>query len=241
VVGPPAPAFIDQIPNLNAEVGPRFEHRIPAGGPPYPTLSATGMPAWMSIVSGRIEGYPTQADLNQVSTITVTADNGVGAPASRTFTVTVIPPIPPGGVAPVLTTPAQLSAQAAEPFSILVTATGTPTPVFSLQNPPAWLGLNGDVLAGTPPASLSGQTVNITLQASNNVPPAATATLALTILHHATDINRDAAIDVVDAQRVVNLILALGSPSYAGEGDANGDSSVDVVDVQAVVNKILAP
>jgi len=241
VVGPPAPAFIDSIPNLTAEVGPRWEYRIPAGGPPYPTLSATGMASWMSIVSGRIEGYPPQSAVNQVFTVTVTATNGVGTPASRTFTVTVIPTIPVGGVAPAFTLPNQLSTVAAEPWTILVPTTGTPAPVVSSTNLPAWHSIVNNVLDGTPPASFSGQTIQITLTANNNVPPAATMTLSLTITHHPTDITRDAAIDVVDVQRLVNLILALGTLVYVGEGDVNADSAVDVVDVQAVVNKILNP
>jgi len=55
------------------------------------------------------------------------------------------------------------------------------------------------------------------------------------------DANRDAAIDVVDVQVVVNLILSLSARSFPSQGDANVDGSVDVVDVQAVVNKILNP
>jgi len=53
------------------------------------------------------------------------------------------------------------------------------------------------------------------------------------------DVNRDNAIDVVDVQFTVNLILALQSPTYAGQGDANQDNAVDVVDVQTIVNCIL--
>src|SRR5690606_15549142 len=81
-IGPPTAPVIDAIPTLQAEVGKRFECCIPAGGPPYPTLTATGMPAWMSIVSGRIEGYPQPADANTSATITMMADNGVGVPAT---------------------------------------------------------------------------------------------------------------------------------------------------------------
>jgi len=53
------------------------------------------------------------------------------------------------------------------------------------------------------------------------------------------DVNRDTAIDVVDVQLTVNLILALQTPTYAGQGDANQDNAVDVVDVQTIVNCIL--
>jgi len=54
------------------------------------------------------------------------------------------------------------------------------------------------------------------------------------------DVNRDGVIDVVDVQYVVNLILAITTPNYVGQGDANGDLAVDVVDVQTIVNCILS-
>jgi len=53
------------------------------------------------------------------------------------------------------------------------------------------------------------------------------------------DVNRDNAIDVVDVQQTVNIILSLFTPTYPGQGDANVDNAVDVVDVQTVVNCIL--
>jgi len=53
------------------------------------------------------------------------------------------------------------------------------------------------------------------------------------------DVNRDTAIDVVDVQQTVNIILSLFTPTYAGQGDANSDNAVDVVDVQTIVNCIL--
>jgi hypothetical protein len=53
------------------------------------------------------------------------------------------------------------------------------------------------------------------------------------------DVNRDSAIDVVDVQMTVNIILQLHTPTYNLQGDANQDSTVDVVDVQTIVNCIL--
>lgn len=54
------------------------------------------------------------------------------------------------------------------------------------------------------------------------------------------DVNADGAIDVVDVQTVVNLILTTAEIVFEGQGDANNDLAVDVIDVQAVVNCILA-
>ena len=52
------------------------------------------------------------------------------------------------------------------------------------------------------------------------------------------DVNGDAAVNVVDVQMLVNLVLGVvtGTP---GQGDVNRDGRVDVVDVQALVNAVL--
>lgn len=52
------------------------------------------------------------------------------------------------------------------------------------------------------------------------------------------DLNGDALVNIVDLQRVVNLILgtATGPP---GQGDLNHDGRVDVLDLQALVNTVL--
>jgi hypothetical protein len=52
------------------------------------------------------------------------------------------------------------------------------------------------------------------------------------------DLNSDSAVNVVDIQVIINLILGvLSGPS--GTGDLNHDGSVNVVDVQALVNTVL--
>jgi len=230
VVGPSAPAFMNSIPNLTAEVGPRFEFRIPAGGPPMPTLSMTGNPTWLSIVSGRIEGYPGELDSGVTSTITVTANNGFGAPATRTFTVFV--PYPP----------TLINAIAGETLSLTLDPGPVPAHSFVGGSPfPSWLSIYGDVLTGKPPLTTSGTVVAAEIDVLSGVVPSDTQTHYFLVAFNPKDVTRDKAIDIVDVQRLVNLILALSVPAYASEGDVNADSAVDVVDVQAVVNKILSP
>lgn len=53
------------------------------------------------------------------------------------------------------------------------------------------------------------------------------------------DTNHDGAVDVVDVQTVVGLVLSTASPSWPGQGDVNADSQVDVLDVQSLVSDIL--
>jgi hypothetical protein len=52
------------------------------------------------------------------------------------------------------------------------------------------------------------------------------------------DLNSDAAVNVVDVQTLINLILGLLS-GPAGAGDLNHDGIANIVDVQALVNTIL--
>jgi len=79
-------------------------------------------------------------------------------------------------------------------------------------------------------------------QAAQQMPHKATISGIVTVTaFEPQDVNQDNAIDVVDVQLTVNLILNTATPSYAGQGDANGDSALDVIDVQNIVNKILAP
>jgi hypothetical protein len=60
-----------------------------------------------------------------------------------------------------------------------------------------------------------------------------------TIQHYKPqDVNRDGAIDVVDVQLTVNIILQLFIPVYPGQGSVTG-GPVNVVDVQNIVNCIL--
>ena len=51
------------------------------------------------------------------------------------------------------------------------------------------------------------------------------------------DINQDGVVNVLDVQKLVNIILGI-EPSV-GSADVNSDGSVDVLDVQSVVNIIL--
>jgi hypothetical protein len=48
------------------------------------------------------------------------------------------------------------------------------------------------------------------------------------------DINSDAAVNVLDVQSLINIVLG-GS----GSGDLNGDGRVDSLDVQLLVNVVL--
>ncbi len=116
-------------------------------------------------------------------------------------------------------------------------------PSIAMTSGPQWLSWTGQAIEGRPPMAAAGQQFQITLEASVQTPegPAtATQQWTLSVEFNRADVNRDSALNVVDVQLCVNLILATVSPTYTGQGDTNRDSLVNVVDVQTIVNRILA-
>jgi len=86
-------------------------------------------------------------------------------------------------VAPTVTSPATTTFTVGQAGTFAVTATGVPTPTFSLSGTvPTWLSINATtgVLSGTPPAG-SGGTYSITVTAANGVTPDATQAFTLTV------------------------------------------------------------
>ncbi len=55
------------------------------------------------------------------------------------------------------------------------------------------------------------------------------------------DVNQDDVIDIVDVMAVVNIIVTISQPAFAGQGDVNQDNVVNILDVQEVVKEILNP
>ncbi|NMM92778.1 hypothetical protein B2J88_52670, partial [Rhodococcus sp. SRB_17] len=69
---PEAPSFTNP---LTAVVGTPFTHTITVAGSPHPTLTATGLPTWLTLTDGVLAGTPPAAGSFP---FTLTADNGVG-------------------------------------------------------------------------------------------------------------------------------------------------------------------
>ncbi|MCA8973999.1 MAG: SUMF1/EgtB/PvdO family nonheme iron enzyme [Planctomycetes bacterium] len=67
------------------------------------------------------------------------------------------------------------------PWSYTPAVTGNPGPDLSLDGAPAWLGVNGGTIAGTPPASALGE-LQFVITATNGVPPDATQQVTLEVL-----------------------------------------------------------
>jgi hypothetical protein len=158
-------------------------------GSPTPTLSESGaLPAGVTFTPGPIGsgtgtlGGTAAAGTHGTYVVTISASNGVGAPATLTFTLTVVEPL-------VITTNALPDGTVGTPYSASLGATGgTPAYTWSLASGslPSGLSLAPDgTISGTPtgPRGTSTFTVQVTDHTS---PDPLTSTRALSILIHAT-------------------------------------------------------
>ncbi len=179
-----APA-ITSANNTTFVVGTGGTFLVTTTGFPKPALSATGaLPAGVSFVdngngTATLAGTPGP-NTGGTYTLQITATNGVGSPATQTFTLTV-------NQAPTLTGPtAQPTFVVGTPNSIGFTATGFPTPSLSSSPLPAGLSFtdNGNgsgTISGTalgPPSSTL-----VTVTASNGVNPNATVQFTLVVIN----------------------------------------------------------
>ncbi|HEX7449881.1 MAG TPA: putative Ig domain-containing protein, partial [Pirellulales bacterium] len=116
--------------------------------------------------------------------ITVTADNGVGTPASQAFTLTVTSA--PVNIAPTITSPDNISFESGSSGTFTITTTGNPNAAITFSGSlPAGVTLtdNGDgtaTLAGTPGVGTEGD-YSITITADNGVGTPASQPFTLTV------------------------------------------------------------
>lgn len=80
-----APAILSS-PITAATVGQPYSYTVATTGTPAPTLSASGLPAWLSLSGNVMSGTPPSA--GTTGTITLTASNGFGSNATQSFTLT---------------------------------------------------------------------------------------------------------------------------------------------------------
>ena len=149
----------------------------PATGNPTPTITEAGtLPAGLTFDGGVLSGDPSVAG---TFPITFKATNGIGNPATQSFTVTV-------DASPAITSGSSAAFTTGTVGSFTVTTTGIPTPTVSESGPlPSGVTFtnNGNgtaTLAGTPAAGTDG-TYDLTLTAANGVGSPATQSFVLTV------------------------------------------------------------
>ena len=123
--------------------------------------------------TGVLAGTPT---VSGSFPITITANNGVGTPATQSFTLTVNGT----GTAPTITSLASTTFTKGTAGTFTVTATGSPAPTFTETGAlPSGVTLTaGGLLSGTPTVTGS---FPITITAANGVTPNATQSFTLTV------------------------------------------------------------
>ena len=86
-----APLFTSAAPPATATVGVLYTHTFVASGAPAATLSATGVPAWLTFTpaTGVLSGTPAAGDVGTTGVITITAANGVSPDATEVFSIVV--------------------------------------------------------------------------------------------------------------------------------------------------------
>lgn len=169
-----APAAITSTAPTTALAGTLYTYTIAATGTPSPTISASGLPGWLSLNGNVLSGTPAATDAGPNGPITIAASNGLGAPVTQTFSITVNAP-------PSFTSAAAATAVAGTAFSYTITTQGFPAPTINAAGLPGWLMRNGNVLSGTPARTDAGVGAAIAITASNGFTPNATLNLVITV------------------------------------------------------------
>ncbi len=166
------------------QTGVTSSFSVTATGEPTPVLSLTGsLPSGISFGdhgdgTAALGGTPASGTGGAYA-VTVMATNGVGQPASQSFTLTVNQP-------PAVTSSASVAFQAGVAGTFTITSSGFPTATLMVSGAlPAGVtftnNANGSAtLAGTP-AATAGGAYPLTLTATNGVSPQATQNILLTV------------------------------------------------------------
>ena len=175
--------------NTSVSVGQTALFSVAASGTPSPTYQWQRQPGSGGGFTNLVEGYPysgTTSALLSVSGVSsgmngdqfqVVVSNGVGTPVTSNFAAILVV------AAPQITSASSATFAVGFPGSFRVTATGTPTPTFSIATGlPGWASFNAStgVISGTP-SELTGSPFTFTIQASNSVNPTATQDFTLVV------------------------------------------------------------
>ena len=153
-----------------------------ADGDPV-TVTVTGLPTGLSYANGQVSGTVAVDAAAQDYTATISADDGVNAAVTETFTVTVTEPAPGSG-APEITNPGDKTYEQGEAitaFGITVTdADGDPVTVTVTGLPSGLSYANGQV-SGTVATDAAAQDYTATITADDGVNAAVTAAFTVTV------------------------------------------------------------
>jgi len=159
------------------------------------TVSATGLPSWLTLTDNTLSGTPTEGEAGSEITITATDDGEGALTATQTFTIVVTPV----NDAPTITSTAVTEAteDVAYTYEITTEDIDGDLVTVSATGLPSWLTLTDNTLSGTPTEGEAGSEITIT--ATDDGEGALTATQTFTIV--VTPVN-DALVAVADIATV---------------------------------------
>ena len=203
---PNSAAAITSANNTTFTEGSAGSFAVTATGSPAPTITESGpLPTGVSLSGGVLSGTPTETGSFP---ITLTATNGVGTPATQSFTLTV-------NEAAAITSAASTTFTEGSSGSFTVTATGVPTPTITESGTlPAGVSFAGGVLSGTPTAFGS---FPITFTATNGVGSPATQSFTLTVTPTGFQITTTSLPDAVVGQAYSQQLQVSGAGSGSVE------------------------
>ena len=140
-------------------------------------------PAWASfdIVTGRLSGTPTSANVGSYGNIVISVSDGIASATLPAFTITVAA----ANRAPTISGAPPTSVTAGQAYSFRPTASDPDgqTLTFSIVNPPTWATFNSatGALTGTPTSSQVGTYSNIVITASDGSLSASLPAYSITV------------------------------------------------------------
>ena len=182
------------------------------------TVSATGLPSWLTLTDNTLSGTPTEGETGSEITITATDDGDGALTATQTFTIVVTPV----NDAPTITSTAVTEAteDVAYTYEITTEDIDGDLVTVSATGLPSWLTLTDNTLSGTPTEGETGSEITIT--ATDDGEGALTATQIFTIV--VTPVN-DAPVAVDDITTVLEDAEATSIDVLANDTDEEGDTA----------------
>ena len=180
------------------------------------TVSAIGLPSWLTLSGNTLSGTPTEGDTGSEITITATDDGDGTLTATQIFTIVVTPV----NDAPTITSTVVTTATEDIAYTYTITTEDVDGDVVtvSASGLPSWLTLTDNTLSGTPTEGDTGSEITIT--ATDDGDGALTATQIFTIV--VTPVN-DAPVAVDDITTVLEDAEATSIDVLANDTDEEGD------------------
>ena len=180
------------------------------------TVSATGLPSWLTLTDNTLSGTPTEGEIGSEITITATDDGEGALTATQTFTIVVTPV----NDAPTITSTAVTEAteDVAYTYEITTEDIDGDLVTVSATGLPSWLTLTDNTLSGTPTEGEIGSEITIT--ATDDGDGTLTATQIFTIVVNPVN---DAPVAVADTATVLEDALTTSIDVIANDTDVDSD------------------